>query len=228
MTGDGGETVRRDERAIAVLARVGDRNQQRPHIAVERHAGDRVGIRGQRVDRHAAVEAAHPQRGRAGLGQRGNRLDLEVVRGPDRGHRNRLVDAGEHPVEEFAVEGDVSRTLGFDTDARHRFDGIDRVFAAGALTPLADAYKPKSDTDIQLTARLDHRYDLGWQNEASVVSSLVAQVTGTAGPLAGACIALHPPRADAIGIAVVMALLARNIVNGETAAFDLTKKQSAT
>ena len=53
----------------------------------------------------------------------------------------------------------------------------DRVFAAGTLTPLADAYKPKSDTDIQLTARLDHRYDLGWQNEASVVSSLVAQIT---------------------------------------------------
>ena len=52
-----------------------------------------------------------------------------------------------------------------------------QVYAAGALTPLAEGVKPKADTDIQLTARLDHRYDLGWQNEASVVSSLVAQIT---------------------------------------------------
>ncbi len=53
----------------------------------------------------------------------------------------------------------------------------DQVYAAGKLTSLADGLKPKSDTDVQLTARLDHRYDLGWQNEATLVSSLVAQVT---------------------------------------------------
>lgn len=53
----------------------------------------------------------------------------------------------------------------------------DQVFASGTLTPLTEVYKPKSDTDIQLTARLDHRYDLGWQNEAAVVSSLITQIT---------------------------------------------------
>lgn len=50
------------------------------------------------------------------------------------------------------------------------------VLAAGLPVPVADAYKPKSDTDLQMTLRLDHRYDLETQNEAVVVSSLVAQV----------------------------------------------------
>ena len=50
------------------------------------------------------------------------------------------------------------------------------VLAAGLPVPVADAYQPKSDTDLQMTLRLDHRYDLGTQNEAAVVSSLVAQV----------------------------------------------------
>lgn len=52
-----------------------------------------------------------------------------------------------------------------------------QVYAASSLTPLAEGVKPKSDTDVQLTARLDHRYDLGWQNEAALVSSLVGQIT---------------------------------------------------
>ena len=52
-----------------------------------------------------------------------------------------------------------------------------QVYAAGSLTPLAEGVKPKADTDVQLTARLDHRYDLGWQNEAALVSSLVGQIT---------------------------------------------------
>jgi len=52
----------------------------------------------------------------------------------------------------------------------------DMVYANGALVPQNRELKPDSDTDVQLTARVDHRYDLGLQNEASVISSLVAQV----------------------------------------------------
>lgn len=52
-----------------------------------------------------------------------------------------------------------------------------QVYAASSLTPQTEGFKPKSDTDVQLTARLDHRYDLGWQNEAALVSSLVGQIT---------------------------------------------------
>lgn len=51
------------------------------------------------------------------------------------------------------------------------------VYTAGLLSPQAPTTKPQSDTDLQFTGRLDHRYDLGWQNEASWVSSVVAQVT---------------------------------------------------
>ena len=51
------------------------------------------------------------------------------------------------------------------------------VYSAGTQVPLLNQFKPQSDTDTQLPARIDHRYDLGLQNEAAVVSSLVAQVT---------------------------------------------------
>jgi hypothetical protein len=50
------------------------------------------------------------------------------------------------------------------------------LLSGGMPLAVAEAFKPKSDTDTQLTLRLDHRYDLGTQNEAAVVSSLVAQV----------------------------------------------------
>lgn len=52
----------------------------------------------------------------------------------------------------------------------------DMVYASGALVPQEQKQKPHSDTDVQLTARLAHRYDLGMQNEATVASSLVAQI----------------------------------------------------
>lgn len=50
------------------------------------------------------------------------------------------------------------------------------VLGGGLPVTLPDAFKPKSDTDAQALLRLDHSYDLGFQNEAAVVSSLVAQV----------------------------------------------------
>lgn len=49
------------------------------------------------------------------------------------------------------------------------------VLSEGNDVLLDSAYKPKSDTDLQLGLRLDHRYDLGAQNEASIVSSLAIQ-----------------------------------------------------
>jgi hypothetical protein len=52
----------------------------------------------------------------------------------------------------------------------------DTVLSGGLPLAVAAPFKPKSDTDLQATLRLDHRYDLGTQNEAAVVSSLVAQV----------------------------------------------------
>ncbi|MCU4121194.1 tetratricopeptide repeat protein [Variovorax sp. N23] len=51
-----------------------------------------------------------------------------------------------------------------------------QVLAAGTLVPVDPAYRPKSDTDVQLTLQLNHEYDLETQNQATVVSSLVAQV----------------------------------------------------
>lgn len=52
----------------------------------------------------------------------------------------------------------------------------DQVYSSGTLVPLLQGFKPKADNDLQLTARLDHRYDLGWQNEATLVSSLTSQI----------------------------------------------------
>lgn len=52
----------------------------------------------------------------------------------------------------------------------------DQVLAAGSLVPVDRNYQPRSDTDVQLTVRLDHEYDFDTQNEARLASSLVAQV----------------------------------------------------
>jgi hypothetical protein len=52
----------------------------------------------------------------------------------------------------------------------------DWVYSGGKLDVLPKEYQPKSGVDVQALLRLDHRYDLGHQNEAAVVSSLLAQV----------------------------------------------------
>lgn len=49
------------------------------------------------------------------------------------------------------------------------------VYAGGVLTPLANAFRPKYDNDLNVTVRLDHRYDLHTQSEATVVTSLTMQ-----------------------------------------------------
>ncbi len=73
------------------------------------------------------------------------------------------------------LSGFVMLSLRTQTNPNARSDR-DMIYANGALVPQGDRFKPDSDSDVQLTARLDHRHDLDLQNEASVVSSLVAQV----------------------------------------------------
>lgn len=51
-----------------------------------------------------------------------------------------------------------------------------QVLAGGSLVGVDPVYRPNSDTDVQLTLGLNHELDLGLQNEATVVSTLVAQV----------------------------------------------------
>ncbi|AOS79399.1 hypothetical protein Q5W_10695 [Hydrogenophaga sp. PBC] len=52
----------------------------------------------------------------------------------------------------------------------------DTVLAGGAPVAVPDNLKPDSDTDVQLGLRLNHQYDLGKQNEATIVSALTAQI----------------------------------------------------
>ena len=108
--------------------------EQRAHVAVERHLALRSTCRRQRVDRHAAVQARHPQRGRARCGQRGDRLDLEVVRGEQRRHRDRLVDAREHAVQEVAIELDR-----LDFSASTQICAIDSTVSTGYLPAAVSA-----------------------------------------------------------------------------------------
>lgn len=88
----------------------------------------------------------------------------------------------ENLLRDVGKRNQVSRldgllVLGFraQTNPAARTDQ-DMVLAGGTPVPVANDYKPSSDTDVQAMLRLDHRYDLGTQNEAAVVSSLVAQV----------------------------------------------------
>ena len=48
-----------------------------------------------------------------------------------------------------------------------------QVLSAGVLVPRDDRTRPRSDVDAHLWGKLDHVYDLGAQNEAAVVTSLV-------------------------------------------------------
>lgn len=48
-----------------------------------------------------------------------------------------------------------------------------RVLSAGNLVPRADKDRPKSAVDGHLWGKLDHSYDLGAQNEATVVTTVV-------------------------------------------------------
>ncbi len=90
------------EELLAVVADVA--HDEREDAAEEGRAVAGGGLRGERVDGHAAVEAAHPQRGRPRLGEGGDGLHLQVEGGEERGHRDRLVDALEDAVEELLVQ----------------------------------------------------------------------------------------------------------------------------
>src|SRR6266702_79451 len=63
----------------------------------------RHGLRGEGVDRNAAVDARHPQRGGPRLGERGDRFHLEMIGGEKRRHRNRLVHSRKDTIEKVAV-----------------------------------------------------------------------------------------------------------------------------
>jgi len=108
-------------------------HEHRAYFPKQGHLGDGALARGEGVDGHTAVEPAHPQGGGAGLGKGGDGLDLEVVGGPDGGHGNGLVDAGEDPVQEFPVQGHFGGALRFQTDPGHGFHRFHRVFAAGGF-----------------------------------------------------------------------------------------------
>src|ERR1700694_3004188 len=63
-------------------------------VAKQRAAIAGRGLRSEGVDRNAAIDARHPQRGRARLGERGDRFHLQMISGEKRLHCDRLVHAG--------------------------------------------------------------------------------------------------------------------------------------
>lgn len=71
------------------------------------------------------------------------------------------------------LDGQVVLGLRAQSNPTARSDSA-TVLAGGAL--VNNPNRPESDTDLQATLRLDHQYDLGLQNEATIVSSLTAQV----------------------------------------------------
>src|SRR6266568_9049565 len=116
------------EQLLAVVADV--LHHQGIGVAKQRATIARHGLRGESVDRNAAVDARHPQRGRPRLGERGDRLYLEVIGGEKRSHGDRLVHASKDAVEEVAVERHLGRVCRYLADAAHGGDGLHRVLAA--------------------------------------------------------------------------------------------------
>ena len=76
---------------------------------------------------------AHPQRRRATVGQRHDGLGAQVVRRDQRTHGDRLVDAHEGLAGEVGFEVSVFGLLGFHTNLRHLFNGLQRKAAGGRL-----------------------------------------------------------------------------------------------
>lgn len=54
--------------------------------------------------------------------------------------------------------------------------GESQVLANGIVVPVAPAQKPASDWDLSLGLRLQHTYDLEWQNSAAITSNFSAYV----------------------------------------------------
>lgn len=73
------------------------------------------------------------------------------------------------------LDGQVLLGLRAQTNPASR-SSRDTVLAGGAPVTVPDNLKPNSDTDVQLGLRLNHEYDLGKQNEATIVSTLAAQI----------------------------------------------------
>jgi tetratricopeptide (TPR) repeat protein len=73
------------------------------------------------------------------------------------------------------LDGQVTLGLRAQTNPSSRTSS-DTVLTGGASVAVPANLQPKSDTDVQLGLRLNHEYDLGRQNEATLVSTLAAQI----------------------------------------------------
>ena len=109
-------------------------HQQRPDVAVERHLALRGQARRECVNRHADVMAAHPQWCRAAVGQRHDGFGAQMVRGEQRAHGNRLVDAGKGFAGEVGVQCGVFGFFGLQADVGHLFNRLQRVFARSGFS----------------------------------------------------------------------------------------------
>ncbi len=100
----------------------------RVDAAEQRYPAARLDHGRQGIDRHVRIHARHQQHGLAALGHRRDGLDIEAVGSEYRRARDRLLETRRRPVAPpFGNESLVF--LGFQADARHRRDGLDRIFA---------------------------------------------------------------------------------------------------
>jgi tetratricopeptide (TPR) repeat protein len=73
------------------------------------------------------------------------------------------------------LEGQVTLGLRAQTNPSSR-TSRDTVLSGGAPVAVPANLQPDSDSDVQLGLRLGHEYDLNTQNEATIVSTLAAQI----------------------------------------------------
>jgi len=73
------------------------------------------------------------------------------------------------------LEGQVTLGLRAQTNPSSR-TSRDTVLSGGAPVAVPANLQPDSDSDVQLGLRLSHEYDLNTQNEATIVSTLAAQI----------------------------------------------------
>lgn len=92
-----------------------------------------------------------------------------------RGQAEALLKDIEQRTRVSRFDGQLTLGLRAQTNPSAR-TSHDSVLAGGAPVAVPDNLQPNSDTDLQLGLRLNHEYDLGRQNEATIVSTLAAQI----------------------------------------------------
>lgn len=97
------------------------------------------------------------------------------LQGDNRALAEKLLADTRKRAQRSQLQGVVTLGLRHQTNPTYRSDAS-QVFSGGVLGPLAADQRPDDDNDVSLGLRLNHRFDLGLQNSATIATNFGAYV----------------------------------------------------